>query len=103
MKEPNKDTKVKWMAETLNYLKTKTDKNYTLFTCNAVENSCGGEALRWYRGILLQFLSETFHSDSQLINMFHSEPNQFADDPQSFESRLMWLFMLQTLVQDDQL
>ena len=102
METPNKATKLKWMNDILDALFPYIEgHNWGLFTCNLVAYA-NGEASNWYKSVLQKFVKPT-DVNSPLIEMFHDKANQSHDEPHNVENRVMWLFMLKTLVEDGQL
>lgn len=102
MKTPNKETKLKWMNDILDALFPYIEShNHGLFTCNLV-NYAAKEAANWYRSVLQKFVKPDA-TGPELITMFHDAPNQLHNEPHNVENRVMWLFMLKTLVEDGQL
>lgn len=104
MKTPNKATKLKWMNDILDALFPYIERNGgALFTCNLV-SQVSWEAGNWYHSVLTRFVNvHPSLANSALIEMFHDKPNQLYYEPRSVENRIMWLFMLKTLVEDGQL
>ena len=101
METPNKATKLKWMEDAIGTMGRIQGKSF--FTCHLF-GVVFSEARLWYQSVLEQFLPEGEADPyTDMIEMFHDVAGQSMELHHNIENRVMWLFMLKTLVEDGQL
>lgn len=106
METPNKATKLKWMEDILKYLvESYNEARPEFFSCILVGRAAGQEARNWYQFVVLDGFLKCGLRDiyEERIEMFHDVKGTSITLPNNVENRVMWLFMLKTLVEDGQL
>lgn len=105
METPNKATKLKWMEDVLKSLvESYNEARPEFFSCILVGRAAGQEARDWYQSVIDGFVEcDLKDIYEERIEMFHDIKGTSTALPNNVKNRIMWLFMLKTLVEDGQL